>query len=429
MTAQPSRRVRLTDRFVDAIQPPRIGAPAVDYPDAATPGLALRVTPAGVKSWSFRFRSPAGKTTRKSLGPYLPGSPSEHVTLATARASVGDLRRKLRSGLDITAPPPATLESGKFSKIVDRWERRQTRLGRRSVAETRRILDLHVVPTLGDRHVEKIRRRDVIEVLEHLRDEKGFGAQVNRVQRAISGVLAYAVDADLIEVNPLAGLKPQVIEGARGRVLDLEELATVWRAADALTATGRALVRLLILTGQRREEVSGMTWPELDYDHDAKTWRAGGLWTIPADRMKSKRQHVVPLSLAAREIIAAQPRGAAGDYIFTATFGRTSYAGWRRAAVTLAEAAALDQPWVIHDLRRSCATSLGEILNIEEGIIGRALGHSPRSRMGVTARYELSQRLVQVRSAMDAWSEAVVSYVTDKATSKVVSLVAERARA
>jgi len=396
----------------------------VDFPDEITPGLALRITASGVKSWSFRFRNRNGKTTRKSLGSY------PAVRLATARIRAAQLRAQIREGVDISATPLAGSQADTFKTVVDRWERRQARQHKRSTRETRRILDLHAVPALGDRKVSTIRKRDVIEILERLRDEKGFGAQVNRVQRAISGVLGYAVDADLIEVNPVAGLKPQVAEAARQRALTLDELVKVWRAADSVSATARAAVRLMILTGQRREEVSGMAWPEIDYDHTAKAWTAGGVWTIPAARSKSKRAHVVPLSPAAREIVEAQPRGAAGDYIFSATFGRTSFAGWRRAAVALKDAAALSEPWVLHDLRRSCSTGMGEVLNIDEGIIGRILGHSPRQRMGVTARYERSQRLVQMRSALDAWADVVSARVDeeDDGGGKVVPMVSAGAR-
>jgi integrase len=413
--------VRLTDRFVDAVRPPATGSPAVDYPDAATPGLALRVTSSGAKSWSFRFRNSAGKPTRKALGPYIPTSPHIHVSLASARAATGDLRAKIRSGIDVTAAPAVPPDSRKFASVVDRWERRQKKLGRRSVGETRRILDLHVVPSLGDRQIETVRRRDVIEVLEHLRDEKDLKAQVNRVQRAISGVLGYAVDADLIEANPLAGLKPQVAEESVARVLDIPELSKVWRACADISPTAAGAARLLILTGQRREEVTGMSWPELDYDHETKSWTAGRLWTIPADRMKSKREHVVPLSLAACEIIEAQPRGAGGDFVFSATLGRTSFAGWRRAAPALSKAAALTSPWTLHDLRRSCSTGLGEVLNIDEGIIGRMLGHSSRNRIGVTARYERSQRLAHVRAALDAWATLILERVSSDEGANVVT--------
>lgn len=414
-----ARRVRLTDRFIEALKPPK-GAAAIDYPDEATPGLALRVTPAGVKSWSLRFRNVAGRKTRKSLGPY------PAVRLAKARDEAGRLRVQIRDGIDIAAPTAPRGET--FRDVVDRWERRQARQDMRSVNETRRILNLHVLPALGGRKVETIRKRDAIEILERLRDDLGFGAQVNRVQRAISGVLSYAVDADLIEVNPLAGLKPQVVEKARERTLNLDELAAVWKAAEEISATPRAIVRLLILTGQRREEVSGLAWSELDYDHKAGKWAADGLWTIPPTRTKSKREHVVPLSLAGREIISEQTKGAAGDFVFSATFGRTSYAGWRRAAVALADGAKLAEPWTLHDLRRSMSTGLGEVLNVEESIIGRVLGHSPRSRMGVTARYERSQRLSQVRTALDAWAEVVLSHVDGKPADKVVTLAAAGAR-
>lgn len=408
------RRVRLTDRFIEALRPTAAGAS--DITDEMTPGLALRITSSGVKSWSFRFRTPAGKTTRRAIGSY------PAVRLAAARATAAKLRQQVRDGHDVRAPSLEARQANTLAAVVDRWERRQARQEKRSYGEARRILDLHILPALGGRQVQTIRRRDVIEVLERLRDVAGLGPQVNRVQRALSGVLAYALDADLIDANPLAGLKPQVAETARARTLSIDELATVWRAAEQISGTARAIVRLLILTGQRREEVSGMMWPELDYDLSARTWQADGLWTIPAARMKSKRPHIVPLSRAARQILEAQSKGAAGDYVFSATFGRTSYAGWRRAAADLRDAAALSEPWVIHDLRRSCATGLGEILNIEESVIGRALGHSARSRMGITARYELSQRLGQVRSAFDAWADLVLAQVHGAAASNVIAL-------
>lgn len=410
------RRVRLTDRFIEALKPPPAGASAVDITDELTPGLALRITSSGVKSWSFRYRNVNGRTTRRGIGSY------PAIRLAAARTTAAKLRQQVRDGEDVAAPTAAARQANTLSATVDRWERRQARQDKRSYGEARRVLDLHVLPALGSRQVQAIRRRDVIEVLERLRDEAGLGPQVNRVQRALSGVLAYAVDADLIDVNPLAGLKPQVAEAPRSRALSIEELATVWRAAEQVSATAGAIVRLLILTGQRREEVTGMAWSELDYDRESKTWTGGGVWSIPPARMKSKRPHVVPLSGPAREILEAQPKGAAGDYVFSAKFGKTSYAGWRRAAADLREAAGLSEPWVIHDLRRSCATGLGEILNIEESVIGRALGHSARSRMGVTARYELSQRLGQVRSAFEAWAELVLSCVHGAVGANVIAL-------
>jgi integrase len=369
--------------------------------------------PSGAKAWSFRFRKRSGKPTRKSLGPY------PEVRLASARADAASLREKVRRGQDVTKRDDST-----FGRVVERWQRRQERQGRRSATEARRILNLHVLPDFEKRAVADIRRRDVIELLERLSDEKGLTAQVNRVQRTISSVLGYAVDADLIEANPLAGLKPQVAEQERKRVLALPELSTVWRSAEALSPIPRAVARLLTLTPQRREEVTAMSWPEIDFDHERSVWREGGLWRIPADRSKSKREQLVPLTAPVREIIAAQPRGEDGDFIFSVTNGQTSFAGWRRAAGTLSGSAELDAPWVLHDLRRSIATGMGELLDIDEGIIARALGHSPRTRMGVTARYERSTRLEQLREALDAWAKLLLDRVAADEGRNVIALPA-----
>lgn len=412
-------RVRLTDKFISALRP--TGSHAVDYPDEITPGLVLRVTPAGVKSWSFRYRNADGRPTRKALKKRYPD-----MGLAEARSEAKSLRDMIADGVDIAAPRRP--DGATFKTVVDRWERRQKGLGKRSAPETRRIIDLHVTPHIGDRYIDTIRRRDVVEILERLRDESGFGAQVNRVHRAISGVLSYAVDADLIEVNPIAGLKPQVKERERVRALSLDEVAAVWDAAETLGPLGQSLVRLLILTGQRREEVTGVSWSELDFNRSKREWTSGGLWTIPAARSKSKRDHVIPLGAAARAIIETRPQGAEGDFVFSATDGATSFAGWRRAASTLATNVALDQSWTIHDLRRSFATGIGEVLNAEESIIGRILGHSARSRMGVTARYERSGRLDAMRETLDAWAQAVAASVAARKGDNVIPFATERAR-
>ena len=286
---------------------------------------------------------------------------------------------------------------------MDRWARDRKAKGRRSVDATKRLLDLHAAP-LFDLSAVDITRREIVALLEDLRDTKGFTAQVNRTQTAISGVFSYLVNKGIVEHHPIAGLEKLVKEESeiadeedRKRVLSFEELVAVWRAADEMPSLIGPAVKLLILTGARREEVTRMTWDEIDI---------GALtWTIPASRTKARREHVVPLAPETVEILKLVPRQR-GHLVFS-TDGKKPFAGWRRAVEMLRKLAGLGDHWTIHDLRRSMATGLGEYLNIAEETVARILNHSPKTRLGITSIYERSRRLDVMRSAVEAWARLV----------------------
>jgi integrase len=155
----------------------------------------------------------------------------------------------------------------------------------------------------------------------------------------------------------------------------------------------------------RREEWTGAAWSEIAIAGN----RGHERWTlrIPAERMKGGRAHLAPLPSSAIAVLR-QLQGSEGrtGFIFTNTFGQTSFAGWRRAASRLARAAGLRQPWTIHDIRRGVATQMGE-LGIRENVIRRILAHSPRGFLGVTATYERSERLDELRDALERWARAL----------------------
>jgi integrase len=235
----------------------------------------------------------------------------------------------------------------------------------------------------------------------------------------MSGVFRWALNAGEIEAHPISGLEPLVAEKSRSTVLNLDQLAEVWRATDRINNMSSPIVKMLILTGQRREEVARMSWDEIDA-HAA-------VWTIPAERNKGKRNHRVPLSPEAMDIISAQSRGMRGSFIFSLWAGAKPFNGWRHASPDLKAEAALGdakgQPldWHLHDIRRAVATALGEHMNVSEEMIGRILGHSSKSRMGITATYERSERLDQMRLALEEWGKLISEYVAQD-TPKVVAL-------
>ncbi|NFV81300.1 tyrosine-type recombinase/integrase [Magnetospirillum aberrantis] len=399
---------QLTDRTIQSIKPPMSGV--VEVTDAAVTGLQIRVTANGVRSWALRYRID-GKHRRMALGEYRPEAP-DHISLEAARRVALDALALAKNGTDPAAAATtteATTASTTVRVAAERFIRAQRRKGLRSVGEQERLLDLHVLPEIGDMPIGAVERRHVYVLLEKLRDG-GFGAQVNRVLTQTKTFLNWAVEAGEIAANPAAVIKRMVPEKPRERVLSGDEVAKVILAADGVGYPVAPLVRLLLLTGQRREEVTQARWSEFDLEN--------GYWTIPAERTKAKREHRLPLPKAVVDMLNQLPRFTSDGtedrgYVFSARGGRKPYAGWRRAAQNLQTKAALSAPWTIHDLRRTAASMMGEA-GADEAIISRVLNHSPRSRMGITATYERSRRDEAMRSALESVAYSLEKFIEEE---------------
>jgi integrase len=156
-----------------------------------------------------------------------------------------------------------------------------------------------VVAKWGERKLEDIRRAEVIMLLDDIFD-RGAPIVANRTLAHVRKVFNWAIGRDLVAANPCAGVKPPGEEKSRDRVLRDDELKAIWKPAVAMPWPFGPIVLLLILTGQRREEVAGMRWSELDLHKR--------LWTLPRSRVKNDTEHTVPLSEAAVEIIKAVRR-------------------------------------------------------------------------------------------------------------------------
>ena len=323
-----SNRRRLTDRTIKALKvdPKRY----VDYPDEQTPGLVLRVTPNGSKTFGYRFRW-EGKTTRLSLGVYAENREQRErgrISLECARDLASRAKGLLKHGQHPRTlfEPEEPEEDGDiltFAGAVDRWAKDRKAKGRRSIEAMKQVLELHAISVLGERPIADITRSEIVRLLEGLRD-RGFTAQVNRVHVIMSGVFRWALNAGEIEAHPISGLEPLVAEKSRGTVLSLDQLGEIWRATERINNMASPIVKLLILTGQRREEVGRMSWDEIDA-HAA-------VWTIPAERHKGKRNHRVPLSPEAMDIVGAQGRGMRGSFVFSLSNGAKPFNGWRSAS-------------------------------------------------------------------------------------------------
>src|SRR5262249_43086145 len=208
-------------------------------------------------------------------------------------------------------------------RIVEEFLERHVRRSNRprTAQETERLLRQHVLPRWRGRMVHEVTRRDVLDILDRVVDA-GAPIAANRVLAAVRKFFNWCVARDIIAASPCAGVKPPTAERARDRVLSDDELRLVWQAANKLGGTFGPLVKLLALTGQRRDEVAQMRWNEIDIDNR--------LWTLPPARVKNNQPHEVPLSGAAVTVLNNVPRAAGSPYVFTTNDGASPASGYSK---------------------------------------------------------------------------------------------------
>ena len=407
-------KTKLTDRFIRSRKPPLTGRLVVT--DTAVPGLSLRINPSstknpdGLRYWLLRYR-PRHQAQRSTvLGPY------PALGLADARQRASDIVNAANKGIDLLAEEERQAEE---RRKADARNRTIEEVGDEYLAHVEGHLksyrDIksrfrnHIYPALGHRLIGEVRRADIVELMDKIQNNHGLRHTTNRIRESLICLFGYAIERQLVETNPATSIKRRKLERPRERILSPDELRLLWQALDRIPDPGRSFVRVLMLTGCRREEARAMRWDELDLD--------GPLWSLPSQRTKAARAHEIPLSEAAVEIISAMPRR--GPYVFTI---------YGKGPMTVHQIKArLDREtgipnWRLHDLRRTLRSGLAELgvsYEIAERVIGHAMPQLERTYNVFTYREEK-------RAALEQWARHLTVMVTDGgAAPNVVPLRAE----
>jgi integrase len=262
-------------------------------------------------------------------------------------------------------------------------------------------------------------QEDAVRVLDAAKTDRGPIA-ANRLQAVCRACWGWAVKRGSLTMNPWQATPRPARERSRERVLADAELAAIWKAAVAMDDPWNGVIPLLILTGQRRQEVAGMAWRELDLD--------AGEWHLPAERAKNGRAHTVPLVPASVDLLKARKRS--GALVFENTRG-TAPSGFGKVAARLVlatRAAGHAEPWVLHDIRRTVATGL-QRLGVRLEVTEALLNHVSGSRSGIVGVYQRHGWEAEKRAALEAWAAHVMRVVSDAAEpEKVADLAVERSR-
>jgi integrase len=399
-------RRHLTAAGVGRIRPPDVGQ--VDHFDAGYPGLALRVSYGGSRSWVYFYRW-QGRQKRLTLGSW------PALELAQARDAWRGARKRLAEGLEPIARP-TVVAADDFASIVAEWLKRD-QADNRSRPEVERILRREVLPKWGQRRIAEIGRREVLELTDTIAD-RGAVTLARRCHAHLHRLFRWSVGRGIIESNPITDLPKPGEEVRRKRVLSDDELRLTWGAAEQIGWPMGSAIQLLMLIPARREEVGALQWREID--------RTRNEIRLEGERTKNGEAHTMPLSASARSLIDALPRIAQSEFVFTTT-GSTPISGWSRAKDMLdrlmlegAQETAQERsedagkanlvPWRIHDLRRTIATGM-ERLGIRLQVVEALLGHVAGSRAGVVGTYQQHTYDDEKREAVEPWAEHIGSVV------------------
>lgn len=431
--------MRFTDKGIRSLKARKKRYEVVE--DGAT-GLAVRVSSRGTRTFSYLYRY-GGKPKRLSLGIYRDASleplglPSDrdqrglpYLTLADARVALAAAKRLRDGGIDPSAKALAERQQERkaetVGELIDGFLARYVGPNKKasSAAEDKRQLEADVRPAWGSKKVTAIRRADVTKLLNAV-VERGSPKAANRLLAVVRKMLKWAVGQGIIETSPASDFElPGGKESTRDRVLAPSELIEIWEASLQLGAPYGQLVRLLMITGQRRGEVAGLRNTEMEM--------AAKLWTVPAVRMKNSLPHEVPLtSLALDEIktlLKMLPEemdcllrsGRRGDQPIREFKGAKKQLDalilqarreWLKKAGRDPEKASPMPKWVLHDLRRTMRTSLAAMRQDPE-ICERVLAHVPA---GVRRNYDKHAYRDEKREVLQVWASRLKRIIKAKA--------------
>jgi len=389
--------------YLPEIEPPAKGRRIItDNHRDAPKGFAFRVNANGSRAFVLRY-SHHGKDRLLAVGEYPTWS------LAAARAQANEYRQDIDRGIDILEQRRAERAEPTVSDVSTRFLRAKRAGGMKSADDIEGLFRLYLLPTLGQKRITAVRRRDVIALVEDVAAHAP--RQASLLLAYIKQLVAWAEDREIIEANPVATLRGDKVSSAlahtsRERVLDADEIRTLWTSAETVglhRLTALAL-KLLLLTGQRPGEVAGMRWSEIH----------GRTWEIPGKRRKTGKPHTVPLCDTALDLLesarteaerlAKRRKADEAEFVFETRPGRpVTTAALSRAVIRYSDRLGNKDKeggrWTPHDLRRTCRTGLAAA-SVSETVAEAVIGHS---RQGIVAVYDRHRYEREKRLALEQW--------------------------
>jgi integrase len=385
--------MKLTQRRIEGLECPANKKDMLVFDDEQH-GLGVRVTAGGGKSYLVQYRR-AGQKRRVPLGS------CSAISLASAREAVRALMGDVSKGRDPASERKAAALEAKrqaltLGTLIEHWEKlhlagKRPNYAAAATATLRRVFAKHLDAPAG-----RLDRAEVVRVLD-CQAKDGKAAMAGAAARYGSALFGWTVKRGTLASNPFERV-PVAPTVRRDRVLSDDEIRRVWRATEGPRAFN-AIVRALLLTGQRREEVSGLTSSELD--------PGLSVWTLPAARSKNGKPHIIPISAQMGALLRAQPCVSGTDLVFPGERGL--FSGWSKSKARLDRRSGVSG-WTLHDLRRTAATGMAEF-GIAPHVIEAVLNHSSGHKAGVAGIYNQARYASEMRRALNLWGAHIATVV------------------
>ncbi|MFM9850018.1 MAG: tyrosine-type recombinase/integrase [Hyphomicrobiaceae bacterium] len=387
---------KLIEGYADKLAVPA-GSRDTQVFDDDLPGFGIRKFDSGRASYFVKFNV-GRQQRRKTLGAVVRGN------LKAMRLEASKVLAKARLGTDVVqeAKAAAARSPALLGDLVPKYlAALRMEVRPKSHAEARRYLEQYWRPLHG-RSIEAVTRQDVVGIIDGLEHK----IAADRARIALSGLFGWAIDRGYCDANPTMHIRARGQHGSRTRVLTEDELIAVWRACG--NEEYGAIVRLLILTGQRRSEIGDLMWSEIDL--------AKRQFELPGHRTKNGRPHLVPLSDAAFAILETIPRREGRELVFG--LGAGGFGGWSKSKADLDRriAAAAKNTnampvWTLHDLRRTFVTHVSEHGIAAPHVVESIVNHVSGAKAGVAGVYNRATYLPEKRRALDLWGAHVTALV------------------
>lgn len=282
--------------------------------------------------------------------------------------------------------------------LVSEYLEKYAKPRKKSAQEDERILEAYIIPKLGRRKACRIKRRDIIEILDEI--SARAPVQANRVLACTRKMFSFALEREIVESNPCFGISQPNKEKPRERVLSDDEIKTVWNKLPKCPMSTRMqlALKLLLVTAQRKNEIVNLRWEELDFNKE--------VWTIPSEKTKNGKAHLVPLSPLALDLLEELKNDS--EWVFPSEINEGPFTcqALDRAVRNSREVFKIPQ-FTPHDFRRTTATKMTE-LGISRFDVSRVLNHTDQS---VTARYDRNEYLSEKKRAIKVWSQYMQNLV------------------
>jgi integrase len=381
-------------------------------------GLGVRVTARGRKG-SLEGKSFLAQYALNGEKPRVALGSCSAVTVADARKATAAIMGAVAHGRNPAAERRAAAldarrEALTLAAMIDQWKKLHLAGKRPNYSVAAASALRRSFAKCLDSPATDLDRAAVVRVLDDLAKD-GKAPMAGATARYGSALFGWGIRRGTVSVNPFERI-PFAPTVRRDRVLSDDEIRAIWAATEGPGAFN-AIVRALLLTGQRREEVSGLTWGELDAGYS--------VWTLPAARSKNAKPHVISLSAEMQTLLRAQPRFERSDPVFPGERG--VFSGWSKSKARLDRRSGVSG-WTLHDVRRTVATGL-QRLGVRLEVTEAVLNHVSGSRAGVVGIYQRHDWAEEKRAALNAWGAHVAALIKGRETEGNVTSIRARVSA